>query len=69
MTISMIRATPDKWLSTPVCSRPQMSTDIGCVPGGAARLVAGSSPSPIANAIAQAASSGRRDSGSTTRKI
>ena len=58
MTISMIRATPDKWLSTPVCSRLQISTDIGCVPGGAARLVAGSSPSPIANAIAHAASSG-----------
>ncbi len=40
-----------------------MTTDIGCVPGGAARLVAGSSPSPMANAIAQAATSGRREKG------
>ena len=54
--------------TVPVCKRPQMNTDIGCVPGGVAMLVAGSSPSPIANAIAHAARSGRRDSGKTTRK-
>lgn len=66
-TISMIKATPARWLSTPVCNRPQMKTDIGCVPGGVARLVAGNSLSPIANAIAHAARRGRRESGNTTR--
>ena len=46
-----------------------MSTDMGWVPGGAVRFVAGSSPRPNAKAIAQAATSARCDSGSTTRQI
>ena len=68
-TMSMIRATPARWLSTPVCNRLQIKNDMVRTPAGMTRFVAGNSLRPIAKVIAQAAMMARRDNGSTTWNI
>ena len=69
ITPSMTSATPERWLSTPVWSKPQRKIDIGWTPGSRNCSVTGSSPRPRASATSQDAKIARKERGKATRHI
>ena len=63
---SITSTTPARWLSTPVWSKPQITTESGVSPGGVTKFVAGNSPSASANETPHAAITAARVSGNAT---